>query len=547
VSELFTPSTLPEALRALAEGGHPSPPGGGRLGVFDRRGQVEEVLSYPDLVRSARAWGAWFEGRGVKPGEVVLLCLPTSHDLVAAFLGASLIRALPCNLALPRAVGGIDVFKRRVEGLIEHFPGGQVLTTPDVATELPSVSWTAPELDLGRLVGLDAVGASDLAYVQLTSGSTSLPKAVSITHENLSRNVRGIFKAGGADAARDQFVSWLPLYHDMGLVGMTLTALFHGASLSLMRPETFVGRPVRWLEALARCSSAITAAPNFGYQWCVDRIPKRKLAGLDLSGWRLGCCGAEPIRVKTLAQFRERFAPYGVGETVLTPCYGMAEATLAVTFGPVDELPRLEGERVSCGSPLEGLELAIKGPAGRALAEGEVGEIVVRGNSVFPGYFKDEDATRAALREGWLHTGDLGYLRGGELYVTGRLKDLMILDGANFTPLEFEVIAEEHADVGGGRAVAFSVEIDQREAVVVVVEGRQAPEPAVSEAIKGHAAKEVAPIHDLVFVRRGSLPKTSSGKTIRGQVRDLYLQGRLQVLSPNQAGCPEAEPDHSVS
>jgi fatty-acyl-CoA synthase len=542
VSEIVTPATVPEALRALAEGSHPRPPGGAYLGVFDRRGQNEERLSYPDLVRAARAWGAWFEDQGVKPGEVVLLCLPTSQDLVAAFLGASLIRALPCNLALPRAVGGMGVFKRRVEALIEHFPGGQVLTTPDVAAELPSVSWTPPKLDLSRQVTLEPVDPKELAYVQLTSGSTSLPKAVSITHENLSRNVGGIFKAGVGDARRDQFVSWLPLYHDMGLVGMTFTALFHGAPLSLMRPETFVGRPVRWLEALGRCTSAITAAPNFGYQWCVDRISHKKLVGLDLSGWHLGCCGAEPIRVKTLQRFRERFGPYGLRDTVLTPCYGMAEATLAVTFGPVDELPRLDGERVSCGRPLEGLEVAIKGPAGAVLSEGEVGEIVVRGNSVFPGYFQDPVATRAALREGWLHTGDQGYLEGGELYVTGRIKDLIVLDGANFTPLEFEVIAEEHSCVGGGRAVAFSVEIEQREAVVVVVEARQAPAAEVREAIKGQAANEVAALHDLVFVRRGSLPKTSSGKTIRGQVRELYLKGELQVLVPKAGvAAPRAE------
>ena len=521
---LPTPSTFVEALRRL-EGRE-----GRGIAVYDKRGRKATRRTYPEFVARARAWGGWFRERGVKPGEVVFLCLPTSHDLLEAFHGLVLIGAWPCNLALPRALGGLEGFRRRLAAAAERFPGGHLVAAADVGNESGRPFWEPPaELDPSRAVPLDPVDPGQLAYVQLTSGSTAAPRAVSVTHANVAANTRGIW-VGGAGVPDETYVSWLPLYHDMGLAGMGFTAMWHGVELVLMTPETFVASPARWLEAISRATTpVVTTAPNFGYQWCVDRVSDEDLAGLSLGDWRLALCGAEMVRPATLEAFAARFGPRGFDRRAFLPCYGMAETTLAVTFCPPRRGPLVADGLVSCGAPIEGLELRICAPgATTPLAEGQEGEICVRGSSVFPGYLLDPAATAAVFdQEGWFRTGDLGYLRGGELYVTGRLKDLLIIDGANVAPHELEWIAEELLPLDGGRAAAFSIEREGRERPVLVVELREVPEPRLLDELRARAGREVAPLHDLVLVRRGALPKTSSGKVQRGKVRELYLSGAL--------------------
>ena len=314
---------------------------------------------------------------------------------------------------------------------------------------------------------------------------------------------------GHGDATKDTFLGWLPLYHDMGLVGIAFTAMFHGSSLALMRPETFVGNPLRWLSAIAeQDAQVVNCAPNFGYQWCVDRVKESKLKGLDLSNWRLAGVGAEMVRPGTLQAFQDRYGPYGFPETTL-------------------------------GSAIEGLEIEIRDPAsGAVLPDTQEGEITVTGSSVFAGYFMDPGATAETLKAGRFHTGDLGYLHEGDLYVTGRLKDLIILDGANVAPYELEWVAEQHVDMDGGRAAAFSLVVGTREVPVLIVETKSEPTQEVIDAVKGQVATEVAPLHELVFVRRGCLPKTSSGKVMRGRVKDLYLAGELDVLWRSAESAP---------
>jgi fatty-acyl-CoA synthase len=522
---MITPATVVDAVAALERRE------GGGLSVYDRRGKRATHRPYPEVALRARAWGAWFRDQGVAKGDVVYLCLPTSHDLIEAFLGATLVGALPCCLALPRAIGGLDVFRRRLHLLAERFPGGHLLTTPDVGAETGLPFWELPELDLSRLAALSPVDPESLAYVQLTSGSTALPKAVSVSHANLSANARAICLRGEG-TPEEVILGWLPLYHDMGLVGVAFTALFHGLNLVLMRPETFVGTPLRWLEAIAaQTLPTTTSAPNFGYQWCVDRIRPSKLEGLDLSPWRIACCGAEMVRPGTLSAFEERFRPHGLREGVFAPCYGMAETTLAVTMCPPSRGPVLHEGRISCGPAVEGLEVTIRDPdSSELLPDRREGEIVVSGSSVFPGYFLDEEATALHLREDGFHTGDLGYLHEGELYVTGRLKDLIILDGANVAPYELEWIAEQHVDMDGGRAAAFSVELAGREVPVLVIEVKAIPDPELIETVRREVGRDIAPLHDLVLVRRGTLPKTSSGKVKRGKVKELYESGGLETL-----------------
>jgi len=547
------PATLVEVVAALED--RPE----GSLSVYDRRGRRREVRSYPEVARRARAWGARLRAEGVRPGEVVFLCLPTSHDLIEAFLGATLLGALPCCLALPRAIGGLDVFRRRLGLLGERFPGGHLVTLTEVGAELGGaepggadgrafldVAAIRDGLDLDDPIALEPVGPDALAYVQLTSGSTTTPKAVAISHGNLAANTGGIY--GSGEGRLDEvYVSWLPLYHDMGLVGIVLTALFQGPSLVLMPPEAFVGTPLKWLQAISEVEVGHvgTSAPNFGYQWCLDRIRPEKLEGLDLSRWRIACCGAEMVRPETLSAFQARFAPFGFREGTFVPCYGMAETTLAITMCPPQRAPRLHQGRVSCGPPIPGLELTVRPAqtdpdvaAGAPLPDGEEGEVVVRGSSLFQGYHRDPEATAAVVRDGWFHTGDLGLLHEGELYVTGRLKDLIILDGANVAPHELEWIAEAHVDVEGGRAAAFSVEQGGREVPVLVVEAKEVPPAAVLEAVDRQAASDIAPLHDLVVVRRGTLPKTSSGKVQRHAVRAAYLAGTLEALWSRRASEP---------
>jgi fatty-acyl-CoA synthase len=521
-----TPGTLAELVDALST--NPE----GTLGVYDRRGKTKVDRPYPEVARRARAWGAWLEAKGARAGDIVFLCLPTSHDLVEGFLGASLVGALPCCLALPRAIGGLESFKRRVEQL-SRFGRGHLITTPDVGAELGAPFLAPPRDDeLVRLASLPAHDPRALAYIQLTSGSTSAPKAVSITHEGLVANARAIVRRGQG-TSQETYVSWLPLYHDMGLVGILFCALFHGCSLALMTPETFVGTPAKWLEAIAAVKpshTVITSAPNFGYQWVLDRVDVERTKGLDLSRWHVACCGAEMIRPGTVEDFLARFRPSGLDPGIFLPCYGMAEATLAATMTPNGRGPRIVDGSVSCGPPVDGMEVTIR-PVGseQLLGEGHEGEIVLRGTSMFAGYYRDPEATAAVLRsDGTFRSGDLGYLREGELHVTGRVKDLLIIDGANVAPHELEWLVDAHVDMDGGRAAAFSIERERREVPVLVVECKEVPARPALDALRAAVAREVAPLFDLVLVRRGTMPKTSSGKVQRGQVRARYLDGTLE-------------------
>jgi acyl-CoA synthetase (AMP-forming)/AMP-acid ligase II len=527
-----TPRTLAELVEALSTES-------GALAVFDRRGKSKIEHSYPEVSRRARAWGAWLEQQGVRPDDLVFLCLPTSHDLVEGFLGASLIGALPCCLATPRAIGGLEQFRQRVEQLA-RFGRGHVVTTPEIGAEVGVPFLAVPtDLDLTRLAALPRQEGDALAYVQLTSGSTNAPKAVSITNTNLATNTRAIITRGGG-FPDETYVSWLPLYHDMGLVGIMFTAMFHGCSLALMTPETFVGSPLRWLEAISnvrRDHMIVTSAPNFGYQWAVDRIPADKVAGLDLSRWRVACCGAEMVRPATLDEFVARFAPVGFDRGALIPCYGLAEGTLAVTMSPNARGPVVVDGNVACGPAVDGIEVTIR-PVGsdEVLPEGREGEVVISGASVFPGYFRDPEATAAVLRDGRFRTGDLGLLRAGELHLTGRVKDLIIIDGANVAPHELEWLAQAHVDMDGGRAAAFSVEHRRREVPVLVIECKEVPAASTLDALRTAVARAVAPLHDLVLVRRGTLPKTSSGKVQRGQVRARYLARTLEGVLFQMSG-----------
>jgi acyl-CoA synthetase (AMP-forming)/AMP-acid ligase II len=403
------------------------------------------------------------------------------------------------------------------------------------------------------------VGPEETAFLQLTSGSTGLPRAVMISHRAAlhqlradNESLRGREGAPASSWARGA-AAWLPLYHDMGLVGCLLLPIVLGIDLWLLRPEAFLARPRLWLEAVAGAGPSYNPAPNFSFQLCVDRIREEEMAGLDLSNWRCTLNGAEMVRIETTRAFCDMFAPFGFAPEAFVPCYGMAEGTLAATIdlkgrgvrtvpAPADTDSALGVKEVACvGEPVMDTEIRIEAPDGRSLQENEVGQILIKGPSVFSGYYRDPESTAESLRDGWLITGDLGFLRDGELYITGRLKDLLIIRGQNVMPEEFERLADEV--VGGGgvvRSGAFSVsrggEGEQPVLVVEVLERDPSALPSLGQEIRRRVGHSLGlPLADLVFVRRGRLPRTTSGKIQRRELKELYLDGTLEPLAGEPA------------
>ena len=501
--------------------------------TYDRMGRKRFHRSYDELHGRARAMGAALRAAGVGPEEVVFLQLPNGVELVECFLGAIVAGARPCCLSPPRALGGLETYQRRLQWLIEAFPGSHLIAEEATGSRSGQDYFAPPELAADAAVlELPAVAAHDIAFLQLTSGTSRAPKAVRISHGALAANALGILESG-RHRDGDGFVSWLPLYHDMGLVGMLVCALAGASPMHLLRPETFAARPLTWLRTLADLpGTGITTAPNFAYQHCVDTLGPEALAGLDLSRWRVAGCGAERVRPQTLEEFSALCAPAGFRPEAFVPCYGMAEATLAVTFESRDAPPVVRDGTVSCGGPLPETEIVIRGPDGQARTDGAVGEITVRSPSLCSGYTGAEE--QPPVRDGWLHTGDLGFLCDGALYVTGRLKDTVIIDGQNLDPDEVEEIGERTVRTPGGRCGAFPIDVDGRERVVLAVEvaGKSSDSFAAwAEQIDGEVANLFGfRLRDLVFVRRGELPTTSSGKVRRSVLRGLYENGELAIL-----------------
>jgi acyl-CoA synthetase (AMP-forming)/AMP-acid ligase II len=391
----------------------------------------------------------------------------------------------------------------------------------------------------------------DLALIQYTSGSTSRPRGVALTHANLVANTRDIVEALEL-TAEDRKVTWLPLFHDMGLIGGVLSPLEAGSPIRLLTPGAFVRRPVRWLKAISEFGGSLSTAPNFGYQLCVERIAEDELQGLDLRCWRRALNGAEPVRPETLSAFERKFARVGFAPTAFMPVYGLAETTLAAAFTPLGRGVRMEDvdaealgagraeparegrpsrRIVSCGRGFPGSEIRVVDPTdGTPLPERREGEITLCGGGVMQGYFEDPEATEEMLRDGWLWTGDLGYVADGELYVTGRRKAVLIRAGRKYHATDLEKAAEGVPGVRRGCSAAFSVEGAAREQLVLVVEpSRSAGDLAeLAERVATAVAESEGLRPDRVYVAPPrSVPKTSSGKVQRGACRELLLAGRL--------------------
>ncbi len=544
--------------------------------TFLADGEAEaERLTYGGLDRAAAAIAAALR-ETVPPGARALLLYPPGLDFIAAFFGCLYAGVVAVPAYPPRPH---DRSHSRLRAIARDAEPRAALTTAAIlsgveaprgllaiASELATVRWMATDiLETGPAAQpVDEPDPETLAFLQYTSGSTADPKGVMVTHANLLHNERMIGEAFGMDED-SVVVGWLPLYHDMGLIGSVLQPLYAGARCVLMSPVSFLQRPLRWLEAISRYRATTSGGPNFAYELCLRKASPEALAGLDLTSWRVAFNGAEPVRPSTLERFAETFAPCGFRAKAFYPCYGLAEATLFVAGGARGRRPRtavFEPPRqvVSCGHAWMGQRLAIADPeTGMELLQGAVGEIWISGPSVARGYWRNAEATARDFNaflltpdgpgQGpFLRTGDLGFLADGELFITGRLKDLVILRGRNHYPQDLELTAEaSHPDLRPGNGAAFSVEVAGEERLVIVHEverRRRDGFEEVAEAMRrAVAAEHEVQVHEVVLIRTGSLPKTSSGKVQRRLCRKLYLAEDLAVVGRSALASADPAPE----
>jgi acyl-CoA synthetase (AMP-forming)/AMP-acid ligase II len=532
-------------------------------------GEQETVWSFALLERRARAVAAFLQERAA-PGDRVLLCYPPGVEFLAGFFGCLFAGVTAVPIYPPRLNRSID----RLLGVLADARPRLVLTTTEMLRQVRSVfaeaGWlrdppwlTSDDLPAGIEEGWrePAVGGDTVAFLQYTSGSTRAPRGVIVTQANLLANQRHIRDCFGHHEDMPPVVSWLPVYHDMGLVGNVLHPVYMGSPLVQLSPLTVLQRPVRWLEAISRFAAHTSGAPNFAYDLCVQRIRPEQIEAqaLDLRSWRVAYVGAEPVRSSTLDAFAERFEPCGFRRFSFLPCYGLAEATLFVT-GQRDPTvlvvsdADLEQGKARPADAEAGVRLVGSGPppgdvdllvvsqdSGLPLPDGQVGEIWARGPQVARGYWNNPEATGATfgvyLADGsgpFLRTGDLGFLRDGQLFVTGRIKDLIILDGRNLYPQDIEqTVQASHPALRPNAGAAFAIEGQDAERLVIVQEVERSwlsedPAPICASIRRTVAEQHDVSIHDLVLVRPNSVPKTSSGKIQRSLCRDLYLRGGLQ-------------------
>lgn len=503
------------------------------------RGSVARPIR--EALASAWRWSAVLRSRGVRRGDRVPLLMPTGHAFVEAMLGAMLAGAVPVPLATPMTFGNVDRYLRNLAAVVADC-GARILVTYSRIAEAARADSTLASL-LRDVVTEEAhergdagvgttpsIGAKDTAFIQYTSGTTGTPKGAVISHGALVANAFAI--ARGLDIGpNDVGASWLPLFHDMGLVGVLLTSICHPYPVHVIAPESFVMSPRRWLELIARVGATLSPAPNFAFDLCVSRAGDA--AGLRLESWRAALNGAEPVHARTVARFTDRFAPAGFRAAAMMPVYGMAEATLAVTFPRLDDRIATADGVVSVGEPVAGTTVEIVDDAGRLVPEGRVGHILVSGPSLMDGYFRNDDASAAAFSGRRLRSGDLGFVCGGRLHVTGRAKELIIKAGRNLHPADVERVAAEVEGVRTGYVAAFGRANPETgtDDLVVVVETPQT-EPARRDAIVSAIRAELLAVlavkpDEIRVCAVGSVPRTTSGKIRRGECARVFrAEGR---------------------
>jgi acyl-CoA synthetase (AMP-forming)/AMP-acid ligase II len=507
--------------------------------------------------RAARLAGA-LDRLGVRPGDRVAIVLRTEPAFLDAFFGALLAGAVPVPLYPPVRLGRMEEYVAATARMVQVAGARLVLAGGAVRRLLGEVVARArPALGCREVDGLAAaplareLDPAALALVQFSSGSTVDPKPVALTHRAVAAHTAAVLAALGAGPG-DGLVSWLPLYHDMGLIGGLLGAMSYPGPAALIAPEHFLARPALWPRALSRHRATLSAAPSFAYAYAAQRVKEADLAGVDLSAWRAALDGAEPVAPAALRRFVERFGPHGFDSRALLPVYGLSEAALAVTFTPLGrgwrgraldpaalaargEVADGPREVVSVGRPIPGVEVEVRSPSGAALPERRLGRVFVRSASLMEGYLGLPEATARALVGGWLDTGDLGFVEGGELYVHGRAKDVVIVRGANHAPDELEAPLADVAGVRPGCAVAVGADRDgEGEGLLLLVEraGPPSDDAAVADAARRAVLERTGVAGEVVMLAPGTLPRTSSGKMRRSEALRRHLAGALRPPEP---------------
>jgi acyl-CoA synthetase (AMP-forming)/AMP-acid ligase II len=532
---------------------------------FVGRGGDDEFYPYDTVLQRAIAAAAAFQARGVRAGDRVAIILPTGIGFLDTFLGAVMAGAIPAALYPPVRLGRLDEYYARTRRMLQVI-GARVLVTDariarllgtavegvatleqtlapgDLAAVPAGASWTRPDVEPGHPV-----------FLQFSSGTTVEPKAVTISHANALANlamIDSVFAGITEEEAQQGAVCWLPLYHDMGLLGCMLQGLYHPGTITYIGPERFVAQPAIWLQTLSRYRAICSPAPDFAYALCASKVADADLQGVDLSHWKFALNGAEPIDVDAIRRFTDRFAPYGFRPEAMTPVYGLAEAGLAVTFSDARDVPRVSefdrdglaaeararrgrGRRiVSVGRPLPGCRVEIRDDSGRPLPEDHVGTIMVAGPSITRGYFNNPELSARLIRDGWLDTGDLGFIHGGELYISGRRKDLVIIRGRNYAPQEIEALATGTDGMRAGCIVAGGLVVEGEGEQLVILAEKDArsdrPDAELAAEIRDRivAGINLTP-RSVEVLAPGTLPRTSSGKLRRAAAIEAYAAGRL--------------------
>ena len=574
--------TLVDAVRALAADDV-------RGYVFVRPDGSERLWTFQAIAREAERRAGALLALGLAHGDRLAMVLPDGEEFVLSFLGALFAGIVPVPTYPQLSFKNVESYHGTVAHIASASGASLLLTNASSRPLLDPVAARVASLrgivSVDELAGTDtavdvAVRPNDVAFLQFTSGSTSRPKGVVVTHGNLSANAEAFMIDGvRRDPSFDKGLSWLPLFHDMGLIGFVVGPLFTNVPCVFLPTASFVRTPRLWIDKIHEHRATITYAPNFAYALVAKRLKDKDVEGIDLSCLRVAGCGAEPIQAKALRDFATRLQPARFDPRAFVPSYGMAEATLAISFSPlgrglrtdtVDPLALTRGEArapsalpasasepatplvrgieiVDCGQPFANHEIAIVDDAGQRLADRRVGQIVVRGPSVTPGYFEDPELTAATYKAlpgdpsgeaPWLHTGDLGYFAEGGLCVCGRVNDMIIVRGRNYYPSDIEWSVSELPHVRRGNVVAFGVFVDGQgqvvhaglgeEQLVLCCEGSAQDAEAIRDAASACVAAQfgLTP-HDVVVLPLASLPRTSSGKPQRRRVRQMYMDGAL--------------------
>ena len=553
-------ATMTEALDYVAQGKK-------GINFHDARATLVRVYPYAELREDAIRAAHRLKARGIRPGERVALIAETAAEFIALFFGSMYAGVWPVPLPLPTSFGGKDAYIDQLAVQLRSSDPVLLLYPPDLpmaadaaaASGFEAEDWASFFAAEVAPCPLDAPKADDIAYLQYSSGSTRFPHGVVITHRALMSNLAAHAHSMHISQG-DRGVSWLPFYHDMGLVGCMMSMVANQMSVDYLKTEDFARRPLAWLDLITRNQEqSMSYSPTFGYDICARRISSQTDVAnrFDLSRWRVAGNGADMIRPDVMQFFVDTFAPAGFDASCFLPSYGLAEATLAVTVMPPGEGIVVElveetllaggsaGERdrpqryravVNCGKPVRDMEVAIRGDDDSVLGEREVGKVFCRGTSVMLGYFRDEEATDACLDDdNWLDTGDMGYMSNGYLYVVGRAKDMIIINGKNHWPQDIEWAVEQLPGFKAGDIAAFAITTPGgEETPAVLVQCRTSDmgergrlRDAIRERVR--AITGINCVIELVPPR--SLPRTSSGKLSRAKARNLYLSGEIQTYN----------------